>query len=117
MAVRKKKVVLKKAGPPVKSKDVPATQGMLWELRAELKSDMKSLERKMDSKFNRMESKFDKLMAEVYRIGSDVHRIALVVEDQNVRNKYALDGYTSLNDRLEKQEIEIAVIKKTIDSF
>jgi hypothetical protein len=51
----------------------------------------------MNSKFALMDSKFDKVI-------SEVHRIGLLVEEQNARNKFVLDGYTSLSDRLDKAE-------------
>lgn len=59
------------------------------------------------SKFHQQDSKFEKIL-------SEIHRIGLLVEEQNARNKFVLDGYTSLNDRLDRHEVEIAQIKKTV---
>lgn len=58
------------------------------------------VDRRFDQMEKKFEAKFDKLIGEV-------HRIALLVEDQNARNKYVLDGYTSLSDRLDKVEAKV----------
>ena len=119
MAKRKlsKKINKKKLSKKVftkKSYEVPATQGMLFEFREEMKMSMSSLnskidslELKMDSRFKSMDSRFKSMDSRFDKILSEVHRIALMVEDQNARNKYVLDGYTSLNDRLEKVEKKV----------
>ena len=119
-----KKIIRKKKTTPTKSKDVPVIQEMLFEFRDELKFglssnlsainsnklEIQSLEKKMDSKFSSMDSKFDKVL-------SEIHRIGLLVEEQNARNKFVLDGLTSVLDRQDRQENEIVGIKKTLASF
>lgn len=115
---------------PVKSADVPATKAMLYEARfemkhefnatrIELKSDFRKLNTKIDTVEQKLSARIDTLDqnlsakiehglsamdVKVEKILSAVHRIELVVEEQNARNLYVLDGYTSLNDRLEKVE-------------
>lgn len=112
------KTTSKKVKTPKKSKDIPVTQGMLYEVRNELKKDIGSVRHEVSSVRHEvssvrheieavkqsvealreeMNSKFDKVI-------SEVHRIGLLVEEQNARNKYVLDGYTHLSDRLDKVE-------------
>ncbi|MEQ1664384.1 MAG: hypothetical protein ABL927_03310 [Bdellovibrionales bacterium] len=74
-------------------------------------AEMESRFDKVDARFAEMESRFDKVDArfanldsKLEKILSEVHRIGLLVEEQNARNKFVLDGYTSLSDRLEKIE-------------
>ena len=115
---------------PTKSPHIPTTQEMLYEVRDELKSDTQALRHEMNSKFAKIDSKFAKidskfaemnsqiqeLHSEIQSVHSAVHRVALLMEEQNARNKYVLDGYTSLNDRLEEQSQEIAHINKNLGS-
>ena len=119
------KKLAKKVVPPKKSADVPATQAMIYELRREvmhslssqglkinsLEKRMNSLEQKMDARFkevdarfDEVDARFDEVNASIKQVLAQVHRVGLLVEEQNARNKYVLDGYTSLNDRVEKLE-------------
>jgi hypothetical protein len=80
---------------PVHSTDVLVTQKMLYEVRDELKQDMSGvkIELKRDMEILRSEVK------------SEIHRLALLVEEQNARNKIVMDGLTELfyrQDRVEK---------------
>jgi hypothetical protein len=97
MALRKtslvKKAIIatkKKRLTPRKSKDVPVTQEMLNEVRSELKHSIVSLDLKMGTQF-------EKVLAEVHRVG-------LLVEEQNSRNRFVLDGYASLDERMGRLE-------------
>lgn len=86
---------------------------MLYEVRGELKSDILSLEEKMngkfkrvDARFNQVDAQFNELRADIKEIKSEfksmhalVHRQTLLMEEQNNRNRIVLDGYASLFDR------------------
>ena len=108
-----------------KAKDIPVTQEMLYEVRGELKSDISCLRHEMksefkqvnsrfeqidsrfeqiDSRFEQNESKLEKILSVVHDIQSKVHRTQALVEEQNSRNKYVLDGYAALHERLNRQE-------------
>ncbi len=88
---------------PRKSKDIPVTQEMLFEVQNRLIHEL-------NSNRSEMNAKFEKLL-------SEVHRIGLLVEEQNARNKFVLDGYTSLSDRIDANSNEIRSINKTLESF
>ena len=64
--------------PPLKAKDVPATAGMLYAVCDELKADISRVELKVDAKFEALNVK--------------IHQLALMVEEQNARNRVVLDG-------------------------
>ena len=87
-----------------KSNEMPATQGMLCEVRDELKSDIASLKLGMSSMESRLGSKIDNLLSEVKGQNAKNHRMLTLFEEIENRNKFVLDGYTSLNDRLDKLE-------------
>jgi predicted nuclease with TOPRIM domain len=73
---------------------------------------------KMDARFDEMDSRFDKMNARFDEMDSrftgmnsrfdglisEVHRIALLVEEQNARNKIVMDGLNVLFDRQERVE-------------
>ena len=101
------KATKKKKVPPKKSPDVPATQAMIYELREEMKNSMSSLESKMEARFNKIDGRFNEVDSNIKKVVAELHRVALVVEEQNARNKYVLDGYTSLNDRVERLEKKV----------
>jgi len=84
---------------PERAKDVLVTQAMLFEVRDDLKAEVRSQFHQVDARFSEMESRFDK-------IDSQIHQIKLLVEEQNARNRIVLDGLTSLftrQDRLERE--------------
>ena len=64
------KKAARKTHQPKLSKDVPATRGMLFEVRDELKHEM-------SSGFFEIKTKFEKVL-------SEIHRIGLLVEDQSI---------------------------------
>jgi hypothetical protein len=84
---------------PRKSKDVPVTQEMLYEVRAELQHSIVSLESKMESKFKSVDGRFDLIDSKFEKVLAEVHRVGLLVEEQNSRNRFVLDGYASLDER------------------
>ena len=56
---------------------------------------------KADARFVEQMAKSDARFEEQ---NAKIHRMLTLFEEQESRNKYVLDGYTSLNDRLEKVE-------------
>lgn len=80
---------VKSAPKPVRSSDAPATTAMLYEME-------ERLNHQMASGFSSMKSEFHNLRAEV-------HRVALLVEEQNARNRFVMDGYAQLYDLIDKR--------------
>ncbi len=72
-----------------------------------LTAKIESVNSKLTAKIGHVEAKVEQLDAKVESVLAAVHRVGLLVEEQNARNKFVLDGYTSLNDRLEKVERKI----------
>jgi len=105
-AKKKTKKKTPKSRPPIKSKDVPVTQKMLFGVRDELKTDISSVRFEIKSFRSEMDSRFQKVI-------SEIHRVGVLVESQHAENRYVLDGYTSLNDRLEVVEKRTNEIEKS----
>ncbi|MGE3975386.1 MAG: hypothetical protein AB7F59_12755 [Bdellovibrionales bacterium] len=112
---------------PVRKKQVPATQDMLFEVRNELKSDIKRLDLKVgglekciDGTEQRLETKIDgveqrltlKMDTQFYELKSIIHKLTLIVEEQNARNVYVLDGYANLYDRQDRLESRMSDFEK-----
>ncbi len=53
--------------------------------------------RAIDARFTEMDAKFERVLSEIFRIG-------VLVEEQNNRNRFVLDGYASLYERQERFE-------------
>ncbi len=107
-----------KTSQPKKSGQVPVTKKMLDETRAELKADITTLRleiksgfkqvdarfKQVDAGFKQVDSRFDQMDASMNQIKSEIHRVLAVVEEQNARNIYVLDGYNSLEHRVGQLE-------------
>ncbi|MGE0763588.1 MAG: hypothetical protein AB7N80_09955 [Bdellovibrionales bacterium] len=78
--------------PPLKAKDVPATAGMLYATRDELKADI----RRLEFNFDKLENKFD---AKFEILNGRIHQLALLVEEQNARNRVVQDGLDHIFQR------------------
>lgn len=135
----------KRTPPHLKSKDIPVTKEMLFEVRNELKSevsgtrsDIKSLEKRMESRFLDIESQFKKIDIRFLDMESrfakidsrlsnmdtkfddliaTVHKISLLVEDQNARNRYVLDGYGVLTVRLDQHDTRFDHLENKVESI
>ena len=125
-----------------RTKNLPATQGMLYETREELKSEMRGLQyqlnslqqsmearfsqvdakfssmdskfRSIDAKFSSIDSRFSSIDAKLSKMDASLHEIKLLVEEQNARNIYVLDGLVSLFNRQERVEGEVAELKELV---
>ena len=56
--------------------------------------------KKIDARFDEMDARFNKLEAQISALTAMVHRLMVLVEEQNARNIFVLDGYTSLDARV-----------------
>ncbi len=104
---------------PVRSSEVPATAGMLYEMEDRLnhkldaglfglksdtnsvKSDMHSVKSdisSLKSDIHSVRSDISSLKSDIHSVKFEIHRLALLMEEQNARNKYVLDGYTQIYD-------------------
>ena len=98
---------------PERSREVPATQAMLYEVRDELIERIDSVKHELKSEFTGLKSEFHGLRSDVHGIKAEVHRIALLVEEQNARNAIVLDGLTSLFARQDRVEADVRELRET----
>ncbi len=107
---RTKKTKTPSKTPILKTGDLPATQSMLTILRKQIKSEINSSEKRLESKINQVESKIELVL-------SEIHRMAILMEEQNSRNKFVLDGYASLYERQDRLELRFDAHEKNIEDL
>ncbi len=125
---------------PRKSSDVPATRAMLYlvrdgleataqknfrvlkqdiselklndgALRAEFKSDLAALRTEIKSDIKNLENQIVDLKD---FIKSEMHQMKLLIEEQNARNIFVLDGLTNLFDRQDRLEKRVEKLEKGV---
>lgn len=124
---------------PKKTGQVVATQAMVEELRGEMKREfashsleLKSVRKEMDSfrkevesrftqvdarftqvdaRFTQVDARFTQIDAKLEKVLAAIHRTNALVEEQNARNRYVLDGYTSLYDAQKALEARLKEIE------
>ena len=69
-----------------KESEAPVTIGFMREFRAEVMSRFSEV----DARFKQMDGKIEQAVAEMKTMN---HQTMLLVEEQNLRNKQAYDGY------------------------
>ena len=135
---KSKKTKIPSKIPILKTSELPATQLMLTTLRKQIKSEINSLEKRLDSKFNQVDSKFSQVESRFNQVDSkfsqvesrfnqvdskielvlsEIHRIAILMEEQNSRNKFVLDGYASLYERQDRLELRFDAHEKNIEDL
>ncbi len=82
---------------------------MLYEMEDRLTHKMDSGFHKMRSEFSGlfggMKSEITGMKSDISGMKSELHRVALLVEEQNARNRYVMDGYTQMYELLANQSV------------
>ena len=120
-----KKITKTKSKKPILiTGDLPATQSMLTSLQKQIKANINSSEKRLESKISHVESKINQVESKVNNIESkielvlsEVHRMAVLMEEQNTRNKFVLDGYASLYERQDRLELRFDQHEKKIENL
>lgn len=113
----------KTAAYPRSAGDAFVTQNMLYSVRDELIAHTEKKFEQTEVKFHELKAEIHEVKAEIHEVKAEihevkvhvsqieksVHKIALLVEEQNNRNKIVLDGLSQLFQRQER-------IEKKVDS-
>lgn len=94
---------------PEKSSDVPVTVGMLHVVRDELRSDIRSLEYKMDSRFKDVDSQFKQVDARFEQIDARFEQIDAQFEQIDARFK-------QMDSRFDQMDLRFDAMASRIDS-
>lgn len=90
----------KKITRPIKSSQTPATAQMLDHMEERLCHRMDAGFNRLRSEIHEVKSEIHEMKSEMHGMKSELHRVALLVEEQNARNKYVMDGYAQIYDLL-----------------
>lgn len=123
--LKKSKAIKLKSTPPVlKTSDLPVTQLMLTTVHKQIKASINSLEKKqearfnhVDARFNQVDARFNEMESTMQTMMSEMQRIAVLMEEQNSRNKFVLDGYASLYERQDRVEARVDAFEKDFVSL
>ena len=65
----------------------------------------------IDARFPQIDARFSQIDSKLELLIAAVHQIRMLVEEQNARNKYVLDGFANLNAQLKfnKQETDTRI--------
>ena len=66
--------------------------GLVQEVRSELKAEIRSPDRKLDSRFNEVLAVVHRTQAMVEEQRADIHRTQALMEEQRGENRIVLDG-------------------------
>ena len=104
---------------------------MFTTLRKQIKAEINSSEKRLESKINQVESKINQVESKINQVESkinqvdskvelvlsEIHRMAILMEEQNSRNKFVLDGYASLYERQDRLELRFDAHEKDIEDM
>jgi uncharacterized protein YqgV (UPF0045/DUF77 family) len=104
----------RKMPKPQRVGDVPVTLRHLELVKQELKSDIASV--RLDTSSLRLEMKagFTKMEADVSQVKSAVFQMQALLEEQNSRNRVALDGYTVVYEKQKSTEDRLKKLEKKV---
>ena len=73
--------------------------------------------KEIDARFNRVDARLNEMDSKLHEIMVAVHRIQLIVEEQNTRNKIALDGYHFISARQDDFEYRYNEWKQQVEAI
>ena len=68
----------------------------------------------MDSRFTKIDGQFLAIDARFERLESILLSMKAMMEEQNSRNRYVLDGYNFLFDKAERSEKRLQLVEKKV---
>ncbi|MEK6555920.1 MAG: hypothetical protein AABZ31_11800 [Bdellovibrionota bacterium] len=90
----------KKTAKLKREAEAPVTLEFMREFRAEMMSQFATIDarfKQVDAKFDEMRAQFTEVRAQITQVSAEtktsIHQVKLLVEEQNLRNKQAYDGY------------------------
>jgi len=84
--------------------DIHAIKTDLQTTKADMHSAMLSIKSDMHSAVHVLKSDVQSIKGDAHDIKSELHRVALLVEEQNAKNNFVLDGYAQLYERMARIE-------------
>ena len=89
---------------------VPASVGLVKEVRDELKAELRAVEHGLNSKIEIVNTKIEQVLI-------SVHRSQVLMEEQRGENRIVLDGIKNLFERQVRIDTEVSEIKTTVSTL
>ena len=114
---------------PLNKRDVPATVGLVKEVRNELRADMRALREDVKSEIasvkgelkseiasvnTNLKSEISKTNSSLHRLESEVAKIKVLVEEQRSENRIVLDGFNNFRERQDRFEVRLDEMHDTL---
>jgi cytochrome b len=100
-------------------KDVPASVGLVKEIRSELRAEIRGLGEKLEKKIegvktevHGLKSEIHGIKAEVQEVLKSVHHTQVIIEEQRSENRIVLDGLKNMIDRQDRIEQEMSAMRQ-----
>ena len=88
--------------------------------RTELRAEIGTARTELGAEIGSVKSELQAVKAAIHDVKSEVHRLAILIEEQNARNKIVLEGLTGLfqrQDRIEKRTDEMEMTLANLRSI
>jgi hypothetical protein len=110
-----KKLARSKTNPKELTHDtIPATVGLVKEVRDELRADMRALDHKVESIRYEIQAVEHRLDFKIEKVVVAVHQTQILMEEQRGENRIVLDGIKNLVEKHERIEIDVGKLHSTI---
>ena len=98
--------------------DVPATVGLVKEVRKELRADIREVKEELKADIEELKGEIrrteHKLSAEIQAVLSTVHRSQVLMEEQRSDNRLVLDGLKNVTERQDRVENDVVELRRDI---
>lgn len=120
------KVPARRAAPrALTAAELPVTRAMLGEVRtellhridqakAELRGEIQAVKTELRAEIQAIKADQYAIRADQHAIRADIARIALIVEEQDARNKIVLDALSTFIDRQNRLERRMDQVEETV---
>ena len=93
---------------------MPASVGLVMEVRDELRAEMRSGFKHLDSKISRVQSEVQSVQSEVQKVLAASHRTQTLMEEQRSENRIVLDGLKTVLERMDQDSARVDEMEKTL---
>jgi hypothetical protein len=90
---------------------VPASVGLVKEVRDELRAEIRSVDHKVESLRHELKAEICEVKGSVEQVLVAVHRTQVLMEEQRGENRIVLDGLKTVIDRQERFERELTLLR------
>ncbi len=98
-------------------KDLPASVGLVKEVRSELIAEIRAVKYGLEGEIDSLRGEIGCLRGEVHKIKSSIHRCEALIEEQRNEARVVLDGIKNLSERQDRAEDEMKELRSMVYLF